>query len=155
MIKMIRFIVVCLAFFFLHTAYAATNSPEGYWRTIDDQTGKARSVMKIWVAPNHVVYGKLATIYPDPGKDIYQVCSSCKGSKHNQRVLGMTIMEGLTQNKDNPNEWNGGRILDPETGKTYRILITVTDNGQKLQAHGYIGLPMFGRTQTWVRVANP
>jgi len=153
-IRMIRIIVVCVAFLFLNTAYAAVNSPEGYWRTIDDVTGKARSIMKIWKTSNNVLYGKLATIYPDPGKDIYQVCNACKGYRHNQRVLGMTIMEGLTQSKDNPNEWDGGSILDPDTGKSYRILITVIDNGQKLQAHGYIGIHMFGRTQIWERVTS-
>jgi uncharacterized protein (DUF2147 family) len=48
-------------------------------------------------------------------------------------------------------EWTGGEILDPENGKTYKATLKLADNGQKLLVRGYIGLPIFGRSQTWVR----
>jgi uncharacterized protein (DUF2147 family) len=67
----------------------------------------------------------------------------------------MTIMTGLRQSQQNLNTWRGGEILDPSTGKSYHFYITVIDNGNKLTARGYIGMPLFGRTQTWIRVAGP
>jgi len=48
--------------------------------------------------------------------------------------------------------WDGGEILDPNNGKTYKVRLTPADGGKKLDVRGYIGAPLFGRTQTWIRV---
>ena len=48
--------------------------------------------------------------------------------------------------------WEGGKILDPENGKEYRLRLTPIDGGKKLEVRGYIGDAVLGRTQTWVRV---
>ncbi len=45
----------------------------------------------------------------------------------------------------------GGQILDPGNGKTYRSTMEITDSGKKLKVRGYIGVPMLGRTQIWIR----
>lgn len=137
------------------TPAANNNSPIGYWKTIDDVSGQPKSILQIWLSPNQTLFGRVVKVYPDPGKDENEVCALCQGSKHNQRILGMVIMENLSQNKDNPNEWSGGEILDPRSGQTYHINLKVLEDGQKLNARGYIGLPLFGRTQTWVRVSGP
>ena len=50
------------------------------------------------------------------------------------------------------NQWDGGHILDPEDGKTYKVRLTPADGGKKLDVRGYIGAPLLGRTQTWIRV---
>ena len=46
----------------------------------------------------------------------------------------------------------GGQVLDPETGKIYRASLALESGGRKLRLHGYIGIPLFGRTQYWQRV---
>jgi uncharacterized protein (DUF2147 family) len=61
----------------------------------------------------------------------------------------MTILNNL---KKNGNEWNGGTILDPNNGKTYKCKIEVVDGGARLKVRGFIGLSLLGRTQYWLRV---
>lgn len=139
---------------FAITAYAVpAASPIGYWKTIDDVTGQPKSILKI-AQSDGVLYGQIIKIFPKPGKDQNETCDACRGDKHNQKIVGMVIMTGLTQDKSNPNIWNGGRILDPQNGKTYRCYVQATDNAQRLQVRGYIGISLFGRSQTWQRVTE-
>jgi len=78
------------------------------------------------------------------------VCDNCRGNKKNQPLLGMMIMWNLEKQDD---EWyDDGRIMDPDNGKTYRCKIRVTSGGRKLDVRGYLGISLFGRTQTWNRV---
>src|SRR5205807_9635756 len=76
------------------------------------------------------------------------VCGKCPGDRHGRRIVGMEILRHMRQDGD---EWSGGEILDPENGKTYRARMKLTDGGQKLVLRGYIGWPLLGRSQTWVR----
>ena len=48
-------------------------------------------------------------------------------------------------------EFNGGEIVDPKNGKVYKAKMHMTDAGKKLNVRGYIGMPMLGRSQVWVR----
>ncbi len=63
-------------------------------------------------------------------------------------MLGMVFMSGLKKSGD---EYTGGEILDPDNGKVYRSKMTLIDGGKKLNVRGYVGMPMFGRSQVWVR----
>lgn len=136
----------------ISTAYAANlNTPIGYWKTIDDVTGKPKSILRIWETPKHTLQAEVMRIYPSPGKDQNELCTACQGENHNKRIVGMIILWGMTQDHD---EWNSGRILDPKTGNIYRCTLKVIDNGTKLNVHGYIGISLLGRTQTWLRVAK-
>jgi len=153
-----KLIVICISFFLIHYVYASyssTNSPVGYWKTIDDVTGKPKSILKIWQTSNGILYGQVVKIFPRPGYNQNELCTACRGERHNQRIVGMVILQGLKQSSENPSEWSGGEVLDPLNGKTYRCFIQVIDNGQKLNVRGYIGISLFGRTQTWLRVAGP
>jgi uncharacterized protein (DUF2147 family) len=125
-------------------------SPVGHWKTIDDISGKPKSILYIY-AVNGMLYGRIERIFPKPGYDQNELCTACKGTKHNQRMVGMVIMEGLKKSKDVALQWIGGHILDPENGSTYRCQIQLSDDDQKLTVRGYIGLPLFGRSQTWLR----
>jgi uncharacterized protein (DUF2147 family) len=53
--------------------------------------------------------------------------------------------------KKSGNEYTGGRLMDPENGKTYRGKVRLIDGGKKLDVRGFIGFSLLGRTQTWVR----
>jgi uncharacterized protein (DUF2147 family) len=56
---------------------------------------------------------------------------------------------------DGDGQWSGGEILDPENGKSYRATLKLVDGGQTLVLRGYIGLPLFGRSQRWLRRTVP
>lgn len=46
-----------------------------------------------------------------------------------------------------PGRAQGGTLYDPESGKTYSG--SMTREGDKLELRGYVGIPLFGRTETW------
>ena len=63
----------------------------------------------------------------------------------------MTILRNMKQSVDDKNVFEGGEILDPNNGKVYKSKLKLVDNGARLDVRGYIGVPMIGRTQTWIR----
>ncbi|HSW69743.1 MAG TPA: DUF2147 domain-containing protein [Gammaproteobacteria bacterium] len=127
----------------------STDSPIGYWKTIDDITGKPKSIVQIWRDQNHLLMAKIIKIFPDNQANQNKICVACRGEKHNRPIVGMVIMSGL---KSAENQWTSGHILDPENGKTYKCKARLTEKGKRLNVQGYIGLPLFGRSQTWERV---
>lgn len=141
-------VAFCILFVGLCNIATATISPIGNWQTIDDETHKPRSIIKIWKKQGEL-FGKIEKIYFRKGEDANDVCKICRGPEHNKRVLGMTILWNL---KGKGQFWTDGKILDPHNGKTYRCNITMSDNGKTLSVRGYIGLPLFGRSQTWHKV---
>ena len=79
-------------------------------------------------------------------------CDKCSDERKDQPVLGMTIIRNIKHNAGDATLWDGGEILDPNNGKTYKLRVKPVDGGQKLEVRGYIGAPLLGRTQTWTRV---
>jgi uncharacterized protein (DUF2147 family) len=75
-------------------------------------------------------------------------CERCEGALKDKPVLGMTILRGLRRDGDG---FRGGTILDPDEGRVYRCSAALLDRGRRLEVRGYVGLPLFGRTQTWIR----
>lgn len=146
------FMFIISVIFISSVSAANLDSPIGYWKTIDDVTGKPKSIIQIYETSNHTLNGKVMRIYPSPGKDQNELCDACKGEKHNQRIVGMVILEGM---KQDGKKWSGGEIMDPKNGKTYRCTLKTVANGTRLQVHGYIGISLLGRTQTWLRVEAP
>ena len=129
---------------------AQESSPVGRWRTIDDKTGQAKSIVEIYVA-NGEYHGKVEKVFSPPAPKPDPLCEMCQGDRKNKPILGMTIMWGL---KQNGGEYSGGQVLDPDNGKTYRCKLKVTDAGKKLELRGFIGFALIGRTQTWLREAS-
>jgi uncharacterized protein (DUF2147 family) len=126
-------------------AHAAPDTPVGTWRTYDDADGKESGAVTIFERDG-MLYGNVTAI-TDPAKAA-AVCSKCTGDRKDQKVLGLQILRGM---KRDGNEWDGGEILDPKNGETYRCTMHVEDGGQKLLVRGYLGISLFGRTQTWLR----
>jgi uncharacterized protein (DUF2147 family) len=133
--------------FAMPAAMAQNASPAGAWKTIDDETGKPKSVVRI-TEENGVLTGKIEKLFRPADQDQNPKCGACEGARKDQPLIGMTILSGL---KKDGNEYTGGEILDPSKGKTYKSKAQLKDNGSKLEVRGYIGAPMFGRSQTWVR----
>jgi len=127
--------------------WADGGSPVGLWRSIDDKTGKERSLIRI-VESGGTLEGKVEKIFDQPGDDPAHLCKKCEGDRKDKPVIGMTILWGLKQQGDT---YSGGEILDPNNGKIYRSKLQVLDGGKKLEVRGYIGVSLFGRSQTWLR----
>jgi uncharacterized protein (DUF2147 family) len=142
-----RSILIAFALVLATAAYAANESPVGTWTQVDDATGKPKSIIEITEQPDGTLQGTVKQVlFSDQGP--HPICDKCEGERHNQPVEGMVIMWGVKKNGD---QWDGGQILDPHNGKTYRVKLSLKDDGQKLDVRGYIGMPMLGRTQTWIR----
>jgi len=124
---------------------AAEPTPVGDWRTFDDHTGEERSVIRI-VERNGALFGTIVSS-PDP-KAASDICKKCEDDRKGKPIIGLEIIRDMRRDGD---VWTGGRILDPEDGGLYKATIRVEDFGNKLVLHGYIGIPLFGRTQTWIR----
>jgi uncharacterized protein (DUF2147 family) len=129
------------------TALADPMSPVGTWNTIDDETKKPKSLVRI-TEKDGVFSGAVEKIV-DPAKQDSK-CDECAEDdpRKGKPVIGMTILTGLK--KEGDNVYAGGRILDPNNGKTYNARVTVIDEGRKLEMRGSI--LFIGRTQTWIRV---
>ena len=123
-------------------------SVTGKWKTIDDESGKVKSIVELTIKDGKL-YGKILKLFKAPSEDQDPICDVCPGVRKGKKVIGMTIVTALE--KDG-NEWEGDdAILDPENGKLYDCKIWVDeDNSNILNVRGYIGF--FFRTQTWHRV---
>ncbi|HEY0065698.1 MAG TPA: DUF2147 domain-containing protein [Telluria sp.] len=127
--------------------FAQEASPVGLWKNIDDVTGKTKALIRISEDKGEL-RGQIEKLYPAAGEDPNPRCTACSGPKKDQPVIGMVFMSGLKKNGD---EYSGGEILDPDNGKVYRSKLNLVDGGKKLNVRGYVGMPMFGRSQVWVR----
>lgn len=132
-------------------ALAQAPSPVGLWKNIDDITGKPKALIRISDFKGEL-HGQIERLFLAPGDNPNPRCVRCSGVHKNQPILGMVFMSGLRQDGTDPNEYKGGEILDPDDGKVYRSKMTLIENGKKLNVRGYIGVPMFGRSQIWLRV---
>ena len=128
-------------------AFADDASPVGLWKNIDDVSGKPKALIRI-TESNGVLQGKIEQLFRAPAEDQNPKCEKCEDARKNQPVIGLVIMTGLKKDGD---EYNGGEILDPDNGKVYRSKMHLTEGGKKLSVRGYIGVPMLGRSQVWVR----
>jgi len=128
-------------------ALAQTASPVGLWKTIDDETGNVKALVRI-TEENGALQGKIEKLFRGPKEDQNPKCTECQDSRKNQPIVGMTIVSGL---KKDGNEYTGGEILDPAKGKVYKSKATLREGGKLLEVRGYIGAPMFGRSQVWQR----
>jgi uncharacterized protein (DUF2147 family) len=125
--------------------HAMAQSPIGKWRTFDDTDGKESGQVIIEDTAG-ILSGRITAI-ADPQKASLN-CNLCTDTRKGQPILGMTILTGMRQDDD---KWNGGQILDPKTGSVYHCSMKLSDGGAKLVLRGYIGVPLFGRSQTWLR----
>lgn len=131
-------------------AFAQATGPAGLWKTIDDASKKEKSLVRI-IDNGGVLTGKIEKLL-DPNEKPDVVCDLCSDERKNQPVVGLTIIRGVKQDADNKALWEGGDILDPANGKVYKVRLKPAQDGKALEVRGYIGMPMLGRSQTWIRV---
>lgn len=129
---------------FLGIGSMSAQSVIGKWKTIDDETGKPKSIVEI-SEKDGKIYGKVIEILTE---NKTAICSKCTGANKDKPIKGLTIINGL---KKDGSEYSGGKILDPTSGKEYKCMMKL--NGKdKLDVRGYVGIQALGRTQTWIRM---
>ena len=118
----------------------------GDWKTVDDKTGDSFSIIHIYKATDGLYYGKIAEMLVGP-KDA--VCTACVDGDKDKPLEGLVIIRGMKYNAEK-NQLEGGKVLEPETGKFYYGKIYPKDG--KLVLRGSLDkLGVLGRSQTWVR----
>lgn len=128
----------------------AQSSPAGLWKTIDDESKQEKSLVRIAESGGSFT-GRIEKLL-DPAAKPDAKCDKCGDARKDQPMLGLTIIRNVKQSADDTALWDGGDILDPNNGKVYKVRLKPVDGGKKLEVRGYIGAPLLGRTQTWVRV---
>ena len=138
---------LALAAGLLSMAAWADMTPVGTWHSIDDKTQQPRSAIVI-TEEQGVLTGRITQLLRE-GADPNARCTACTDDRKDQPMIGLEIIRGARQ-ADGRQVWEGGRILDPENGRSYSLRLTPIDGGQRMEVRGAIG--PIGRTQTWVRV---
>jgi uncharacterized protein (DUF2147 family) len=127
-------------------AWGQASTPVGLWQTVSDRPGRPDGLVRIVEVEEYI--GTVVAVYSPPAPDAHPLCELCRGDLKNKPVVGMNILRGVRQTG---NTFSTGEILDPDEGQVYKCRIALLDNGRKLEVRGYIGIPLFGRSQTWVR----
>ena len=139
-----------LAASLLAFAAQAQMSPLGLWRSIDDETKQPKAEIRITQNAAGGLSGVVEkSLQNNPNAD--PNCNLCTDDRKGKPKIGLEIIRGGQQG-DGKAVWEGGKILDPENGKNYSLRLTPIEDGKKLEVRGYIGAPLLGRTQTWIRV---
>jgi uncharacterized protein (DUF2147 family) len=142
---------ICLAaaaLLFVGQALAAgTPTVAGVWKQIDPDTGKVGALVT-FSESGGVFKGSFSKLYLDPGDDPNPLCRKCPGSQRGNPLLGLVFIDGM---KRSGLKYDGGTILDPETGTSYSANMKLSPDGDTLSVHGYVGIPLFGQSQTWKR----
>ncbi|MBZ9778239.1 DUF2147 domain-containing protein [Psychroflexus sp. CAK8W] len=140
-----KYLILLTGFLFGNLIYS--QQVYGEWKTIDDETGVAKSIVEVYENDGEV-FGKVKKILREDKRDVR--CTECKGDLKNQKVEGMVILENLSKDDD---KYNDGTITDPENGKTYDAKIWLKEgDSNTLMVRGYVAF--FYRTQQWKRVKN-
>ena len=115
------------------------------WKTIDDKTKQPKATVK-FTERNGVLTANIQSILT-PGEESNK--KKCEGPYHNKSLKGLTIVQNLTA--VGGGKYENGTILDPQSGKTYKLKGEIAEGGKKLNLRGFIGVSALGRNQTWIR----
>ena len=137
--------IVAASLFLISVCSGFSQSVLGKWKTIDDATGEAKSIVEVYEKSGKI-FGKVIEILREDHKN--DVCVNCEGTNKNKPIIGMIVINNL---KKDGQEYSSGTILDPTSGKEYKCYIAL-ESADKLKVRGYVGFALMGRTQYWVRV---
>ena len=116
---------------------------EEKWKTIDDETGKPKSIVEISKDSKGKYNGKIVQLLIKPEN---ANCVKCKDDRKNKPLVELEIIRDLA--KDG-NEFSGGTITNPKDGKSYKTEIVREGDVLKVKA---IILGIAVKTQTWHKV---
>lgn len=137
-----------ILFALLGSALMAGNPDQiiGYWLT-----SEGNSQIEIYKERGKY-YGKIVWLeepYNDDG-NIKKDKENPDDVLKNRPLRGLKILKDFEYDKGD-NEWDDGKIYDPEVGKTYDCYMWFDDDPDKLKVKGYIGFSVIGRSSTWKR----
>ncbi|BCU65754.1 hypothetical protein F941_00599 [Acinetobacter bouvetii DSM 14964 = CIP 107468] len=121
----------------------------GLWKNIDDKTGSSKAVLEIRQESNGTYTAKIIKVTPRPGYTPKETCVNCPSPYTNKPILGLDVLTGLKPSGEN--NYAGGKILDPLSGKLYSTKAKLSPNGKRITLRGYVGVSALGRSQTWIR----
>lgn len=134
-----------LALCILFSSTLAGQSIVGKWKSIDDHTGKPKSIVEIF-QKGDLFYGKVVKLFREPGEDPDPICKECEDYRKDKKIIGMEIISEMKYDA-NDDEYVQGEIMDPENGNIYECKLWLDDSGN-LKVRGYVAF--FYRTQTWL-----
>jgi uncharacterized protein (DUF2147 family) len=126
---------------------SAQMTPVGTWHSVDEDTKEVKA--EIVIKDNGGIVSGAITKFLRPGADLTAVCSKCSDDRKDKPILGMELIRGAKKS-EGKDVWEGGKILDPESGSSYALRMTPVDGGKKLEIRGSV--LFISRTQTWLRV---
>lgn len=147
-------IIVVLLMLLTGAAYSLEPvSPEGLWKTFDDDgqiSGYVRIVKDHDIYTGVIEKGVIEKSVAGKGlaSNQEEYCTACKDERKNQKLIGMTIIKNVTAHGES---YDGDEILDPFSGNTYHVKLKLKGAGKQLEVRGFIGFSLFGRTQIWQR----
>ncbi len=146
-----KFAKVALAFLTVGLLFSASSlmaedfsSVTGYWKTIDDETGEAKSIVHLYET-NGELKGRIIKLLKDPDAK----CDKCPGDSNyakNTPITGMVMIWGVKELGE-----KSGYIFDPAKAKRYTLQLW--KEGKVLKVRGYVAF--FYRTQTWYPAKKP
>jgi uncharacterized protein (DUF2147 family) len=140
--------LLSLTVLFISLPGLAQTTPVGLWQSVDDATGKPRAEIRLSESAG-VLTGLIErSLLPVPVGAVL-LCTLCQDDRKDKPLIGMEMIRQMTPGTD-AQTWEGGEILVPDKGKTFRLRLQLQEGGKKMQVRGYIG-PFF-RDQTWIRL---
>jgi uncharacterized protein (DUF2147 family) len=147
--RLCRTLLAIAAFAVLADAAPAhEQTVSGVWQQIDPDTGEVGALVTFTQSGN-VFNGAISKLFLGPGEDPNPLCHKCPGSRKGKPLLGLVFIEGMRRSGL---EYEGGTILDPDTGEAYSANMQLSRDGNTLTVRGYVGISLFGQSQTWKRV---
>ena len=145
-----KFLLGMICFTLFSSSAFANKDITGLWHYMDDKTGEAKGVVEISKQSDGTYAGTAIKITPRPGYTAKEYCTKCAPPNTNKPIVGLQVISNLST-EDQINYTNG-QIIDPVSGKNYRLKAKLSPNGNKLLLRGFIGVSAIGRSQTWLRV---
>jgi uncharacterized protein (DUF2147 family) len=127
-------------------AAAQLRTPVGLWQTVNE-SGQREALVRITEVDGEL-RGHVLAVFSPPAPSANPLCEECPGELKDKPVVGLQILYGMRWDGE---RYSGGRILDPDNGRLYRCTLRLVDQDRKLEVRGFIGISLFGRTQTWLR----
>jgi uncharacterized protein (DUF2147 family) len=118
---------------------ADLGSPIGLWKT-------ERGLVRVYESQG-ALFARIESSFT-PG-DEKRLCTACKDDRKDQPIVGLVIMRNVKHVGGN---YEGGNILDTQSGSVYQCNLTLDQSGSRLTIRGFVGVSLFGRSVVWSRV---